>query len=289
MVPDSAEPGRGRSWGIKKLALTAVIAVAAIIVGGLFTFGLDTFLSPARAKQDDKNQDTIENAKEAFAWRLAPALDDDEPWESWEIDRTLTTQEREKLENLDGTKKETVWEFVRGLQGRRVRGIAAIYTLQLTSEKQKSVLITKISANVTRCWDSKARTLLSDGTGGSEGWDEIHFNLETNGAAAAPLGYTEVEPGQVPEEIPYKKAISLGNTQSPGLLSMTPYVRGNQDCEWQLVLNYNVNSGEMQSQTINQDSSGKKLMVYGLTRTNVESWAWTGPPPEYPGWSHSKY
>ncbi|GAA3475550.1 hypothetical protein [Streptomyces yanii] len=287
-APDSAEPGRGRKWGLKKIGFSIVAFMVVTVVGCLIAFSFDWWTSEDRAVKDDKNQDKIEDAKPAFGWRLDPALGDDEPWESWEIDRTLTSAEQRRLASLDGEDKAAVWAFVKELNGRKVRGIAAIYNLQLTSEKQKSVLITKLSAKTTRCWPSRARTTLSIGTGGSESWDEVHFNLVASGAPAPPLGYTEVEPGQVPEEIPYKKAISLGNTQSPGLLAITPYVMERRDCEWQMDLEFNVNSGQVQTRKITHDSAGKKLMVYGLGREGVDSWSWTGNAPAGSGWMKSE-
>ncbi|MEU0401632.1 hypothetical protein ABZ318_15580 [Streptomyces sp. NPDC006197] len=275
-VPESTEPGRGRKWGLKRIAVTTVALVVVGFTSTYLAYEFELITAPKRAEAEDKAADTIESKKDPFAWRMNPQLPPSEPWESWEIDRKLTPAEEAELRAIDGEgDKAAVWKLVQRLEGRRVRGYAASYDLQLTSEREQTVLVTGLSAQATKCWTPKVKTRISVASGGTEPWEEVHFDLKPD-MTVAPAMTWERSPGtpeyEAPESVPFRKAVSLSKTQTPGLLSVTPYLMTSKDCEWKIDLDFNVNSGDPEKKTIFEDSTGKKLVVYGMRAGGTDDW-----------------
>ncbi|WKX68614.1 hypothetical protein [Streptomyces sp. XD-27] len=225
-VPESTEPGRGRKWGLKRIGISVAGLVIVGSVGTYLGYRFELLTAFGRAQAEDKAGDAIEAAKDPFAWRMNPDLPTSEPWESWEIDRKLTSAEELELRSIDGEDKSAIWKFVQRLGGRRVRGYAATYDLQLTSEREQNVLITEVSAKATDCWDPKVKTRISVATGGTESWEEVFFEINPDNSVVPAMTWKrapDVPEYETPEGVPFKEAISLSKTQTPGLLSVTPY------------------------------------------------------------------
>ncbi|MGW6356227.1 hypothetical protein ACWFR5_13655 [Streptomyces sp. NPDC055092] len=259
---------------MKKIAFAGASAFVGLTIFYGITLLLDLGSSQTRARTDDANSDVLDAEKRPFDWKMNPGLPASEPWVAWDLDRTLTDAEQQRVNTL-GSDTTALWSFVKERGGRRVGMAAGAYKLQLTSEKQKAVLITELSARTTKCWKPTVRTSISIGEGGTETWDDVHFNLSTRGTPAPPLAFKQDDPTESPSEVPYNKAISLGGTQSPGLLIITPFLTAQKDCNWEINVTYNVNSGKSEQSTIKTDGSGHPLKAYGLKGEGVDSWTWT--------------
>ncbi|WP_345657326.1 hypothetical protein [Streptomyces siamensis] len=245
------------------------------IVGGFeVSHRLEDRHSQGDAERDDRNADVIEDAKKPFDWKMNPGLSDEDPWESWVLDRRLTPEEQAELKGLRDQK--AIWAFVKKRGGWRVGMEAGSYKLQLTSERQKAVVVTQLAAQAVNCRPSPVKTHISIGSGGTETWDDAHFNLTADGSSVPALVFKQKEPTDSPSEAPFDKVVSLGGTQSPGFLVLTPFLRAPKLCDWSVSLKYNVNSGKTQSQTINKDDDGRPLGVTGLYDLGgVDSWQWS--------------
>jgi len=279
-VPESTEPGRGRKWGLKRIAISVAGLLIVGTVGTYLGYRFELFTAPGRAQAEDKASDAIEAAKEPFAWKMNQDLPVTDPWESWEIDRKLTAAEELELRSIDGNDKSAVWKFVQHLGGRRVRGYAATYDLQLTSEREQNVLITELGAQATHCWDPKVKTRISVATGGTEPWEEVFFEINPDKSGVPAMTWErapDTPEYEAPEGVRFKKAISLSKTQTPGLLSVTPYLSEEKDCEWKIDLEFNVNSGPSERKSITEDALGKKLVVYGMRTGGTDDWTFGDP------------
>ncbi|MFI6002084.1 hypothetical protein ACIA98_17030 [Streptomyces sp. NPDC051366] len=279
-VPESTEPGRGRKWGLTKIAISAAALLIVGSVGTYLGYRFELLTTLSRAEADDKAGDAIEAGKDPFSWRMNPHLPAIEPWESWEIDRKLTQGEENELRSVNGKNKNEIWKFVQRLGGRRVRGSAATYDLQLTTEREQSVLITQLSAQAIQCWDPKAKTRVSVATGGTEPWEEVYFDISPDMSVSPAMAWhraPDTPEYEAPEGVRFNKAVSLSKTQTPGLLSVTPYLSTAKDCQWKINLDFNVNSGKPESKTVTEDSSGAKLVVYGMRAGGTDDWTFGGP------------
>ncbi len=246
--------------------------------GTYIAYKFDLFTAEPKARAEDDAADILDAEKPAFDWKMNPALDASVPGYSWTLDHRLTPAEQKELAGFNGDDKGAIWSFVKRLGGRRDLDEAATYHLQLTSERQKPVLITKLTAAATRCWTPTAKTSIVSGPGATEPWDEVHFNLSPTGAPAPAMAFkvNDAAPEEAREEVRFNKAVSLGGTQSPGLLAVTPLLSAQKDCEWKIDLEFNVNSGKTERKSIAKDDSGKKLVVYGMRGGAVETWTWGG-------------
>lgn len=268
------DPARGRKRAFRAIAVTCVVALVSIVGGFEVSHWLENRHSQGDAKRDDHNADVIEDAKKPFDWKMNPGLSDEEPWTSWVLDRRLAPEEQAELKGLRDDRK-AIWAFVKKRGGWRVAMEADSYKLQLTSEKQKAVVVTQLAARAVNCRPSPVKTSISIGTGGTEVWDNAHFNLTADDSSVPALVFKQKDPTDSPEEAPFEKVVSLGGAQSPGFLILTPFLTAPKLCDWSVSLKYNVNSGKTQSQTIAKDDDGRPLRVTGLRGEGVDSWVWS--------------
>ncbi|MFD4237501.1 hypothetical protein [Streptomyces sp. NPDC058542] len=280
-VASGQDPARGRKNAVITIAILIVIGILAAGVIFYVEYYLEDTKSQEVAERDDRNADKIDDAKKPFDWKLNEYPEEDEPGNAWVIDRKLTPAEQKELKSLGATTtadRSAVWKFVKRLGGWRFGRAAAAYKLQLTSEKTKPVTITQMSARAVNCKSDAIKTFLTLGDGGIENWDDVHFNLTTDGAPATTRAWKEKfdENGEHlgMEDIPYQKVVSLGGTQSPGFLSMTPMLDQAPDtlCEWTLSLKYNINSGKDQTVTITEDEAGIPLRATGKPGEKSDNW-----------------
>ncbi|WP_406100913.1 hypothetical protein OG698_01390 [Streptomyces sp. NBC_01003] len=144
------DPARGRKRAFRAIAVTCVVALVSIVGGFEVSHWLENRHSQGDAKRDDHNADVIEDAKKPFDWKMNPGLSDEEPWTSWVLDRRLTPKEQAELKGLRADRK-AILAFVKKRGGWRVGMEADSYKLQLTSEKQKAVVVTQLSARAVSC------------------------------------------------------------------------------------------------------------------------------------------
>ncbi|MFI0976259.1 hypothetical protein ACH4SP_04415 [Streptomyces sp. NPDC021093] len=260
--PETAESGRSPGWKAKRVAF---IVVAAAVAGALtiyVTAEMDLIFTEERAATEDRATDAIDDKKPPFDWKIMPAVDGDEGWFAFHLDRYLTAEERARLKATRGDGKK-IWSIVRPWGARRVGGRADGYLAQFTSERAKPVSITKLLAKPTQCRPSKVKTVISTSGAGAVTWGDIHFFFN-NGAKAkeAVPAMEKGIPGAPIEDTPqWNKVISLGNGESPGYFKLWP--QSQLACEWTLTAEYNVSSGKTQQVLISEDEHGKKLLTIG--------------------------
>ncbi|MET9292130.1 hypothetical protein [Streptomyces sp. NPDC003077] len=268
------DPARGRRRAFRAIAVTCAVALVSIVGGFEVSHWLEDRHAQGDAERDDRNADVIEDAKKPFDWKMNPGLGDEQPWTSWVLDRRLTPEEQTELKGLRDDRK-AIWAFVKKRGGWRVGMDADSYKLQLTSEKEKAVVVTQLAARAVDCRPSPVKTSISIGTGGTEVWDDAHFRLTADGSSVPALVFKQKDPTDIPEEAPFEKVVSLGGAQSPGFLVLTPFLDVPKLCDWSVSLEYNVNSGKTRSQTIAKDDDGRPLRVTGPHGEGVDSWVWS--------------
>ncbi|MFF2701162.1 hypothetical protein ACFVUQ_22680 [Streptomyces cyaneofuscatus] len=235
--------------------MTALIGIFA----GLWA---DLSFTQERADREEAATDAIDARKPPFNWKIVPALEKDEGWSAFHLDRYLTPGERATLRATRGD-EEKIWEIVRPLGARRVGGRAEGYLVQFTSERAQPVSITKLSAKPKRCKESEVKTVISTQGAGAISWGKIHFYFK-DGAKAdeAVPAMEEVLPGESIESASqWNNVIALGNGESPGYFKLWP--RSKLTCEWSLIAEYNVNSGKTRKLSIGEDEDGQSLLAVG--------------------------
>ncbi|MFD8936218.1 hypothetical protein ACFV0R_13345 [Streptomyces sp. NPDC059578] len=280
-VPEAA--GKGTRWATKRMILITLGVILVAILGAVITLDIELRFADSRAKAEDAAGDKIDAAKEPFLAKVTPELGDKDPHNSWVLDRKLTEKERKELNQFDGKSVKEASSLFRKFGARRILGEAAEYKLQLTSERKNAIVVTKVEAEATRCWEpTTAKTWAADGAGGVEQWKTIYFELK--GRVKAPATTTN---GNVddPQMIPFDDAISVGMQQTPGLIKFSG--RSEKSCEYRLVLSYNVNSGRTQTRTISKDEDGKNLLFEASPQGSYESvgrewgkWTFTSVAPK---------
>ncbi|WP_432042025.1 hypothetical protein [Streptomyces cadmiisoli] len=253
--------------------------MALIVIGA----EVDQWYSHRYAEEDatvaDKADDKVDAGKDPFVAKMSVAMDDSYAHESWALPRSLTPEERQRLSRLIGAGEDpeavrrAIWTVVSDAGARRIMGAAAIYDLQVTSERKNSVVVTRITAEATRCWKPEGKVWISTGTGGLEGWEDISFDLKKG--VEAPAMETTGDPNN-PSYERFEDVISVGGQQTPGFIKVLPFAI-QKSCEFKVNLYYNVNSGKTRKKTISEDEKGEKLVFHAAPMgVGVETWTWIG-------------
>jgi hypothetical protein len=258
--------------------MVAVGALGLIVVGA----GVERWYSNQNAVDDavveDKANDAVDAKKDPFVAKVSTWMDEDYAHEAWALPRSLTPEEKERLRQIGAGRDrkavtKAIWAEVKGTGAKRILGAAAIYKLQLTSEKENSVVISRITAEATRCWKPEGRVWVSAGTGGVEGWEDIMFELKEGDESPA-MKNTGDPNNPAFEE--FEDVVSLGGQESPGFLKVAPFAF-QRSCEFKISLHYNVNSGKTRTREISEDENGEKLVFHAPPAgDDVETWTWTG-------------
>ncbi|MFD5552252.1 hypothetical protein ACFWIA_00235 [Streptomyces sp. NPDC127068] len=276
-IPESA--GKGAGWRVAKTLFVILFFVA----GAVITLKLDLLSTDSRVAAEDAAGDKVDARKEDFLAKVTPELNGKDPHDSWVLDRKLTNEERGELEKFDGETVREASSLLRKFDARRILGEAAEYKLQLTSERKNPVVVTKVEAEATRCWEpTTAKTWATDGVGGVEQWKTIYFDLKERVKVTAMTTNGDLDD---PKMIPFDDAISIGMQQTPGLIKFSG--RSEKSCEYRLILSYNVNSGKTQTRTISKDEDGKNLLFEASPRGSYETvrreqgkWTFTSTAPK---------
>ncbi|MFF5252334.1 hypothetical protein ACFY4K_09820 [Streptomyces leeuwenhoekii] len=278
-VPESSEPGRGLKWGLTRLGMVLVGALVLIVL----TAAIERWYTNRNAEDDatvqDVADDKVDAKKDPFVAKVSTWMDDSYAHEAWVLPRRLTPSEKQQLmRDLDGLGEnhkaatQAIWNVVKGVGARRILGAASIYNLQLTSERKNSVVVTRLTAETTRCWKPEGVIWMSAGTGGVEGWEDISFELK--GAEVPAMKNTGDVNNPAIEE--FEDVISLGGQESPGFIKIAPYIF-QRSCEFKVNLYYNVNGGKTQKKTISEDGNGEKLVFHAPPYSEgVETWTLVG-------------
>jgi hypothetical protein len=271
VAPEQAATGKG--WKFALVSLVAGLCVAGAVTG-VFEEGWSRLWERNRAERQEAVADALEDGKAPFTAKMWLAMPADRPHSAFVLDRRLTAGEQALPRSIKGQDYKATWEFVRARGGRRVGQEAAEYKLQLTSERQKTVVITEITARASRCREPRQATFITDAPGGAIRWEGILFELR-QGLEVPALEYADpAEPGPYPE---FSKAIVLGGSSSPGLLRINPDNDDKISCEFEVILTYNVDSGPSQKHTISNDEQGRPLFYEGMpTVRSTDQWRAAG-------------
>ncbi|MGW1768114.1 hypothetical protein ACWCQL_29230 [Streptomyces sp. NPDC002073] len=258
VAPEQASAGKG--WKYALLSLIAGLVFAGLVTG-VFEEGWARLWERNRAVREEKIADALEGEKAPFAAKIWRAMPEKEPHQAFVLDRRLTASEQQTLRRIEGSDLQATWDFVRARGGRRILNDAADYRLQLTSERQKAVVITSLAARASRCYEPRQATYITDNTGGLFDWDGVGFELKP-GKESPAVAYADIRDER---DFPkYDKAIVLGGTNSPGLLNIRPMGPQNDiSCEFEIILTYNIDSGPSHRHVITTDERGKPLLFEG--------------------------
>ncbi|MFE9658888.1 hypothetical protein [Streptomyces sp. NPDC005955] len=280
-VPEAAD--KGTRWATKRMILITLGVVLVAILGAVITLDIELRFADSRAKAEDAAGDKVDAAKEPFLAKVTPVLSNKAPHNSWVLDRKLANEERGELNQFDGETVREASSLFRKFGARRILGEAAEYKLQLTSERKNPVVVTKIEAEATRCWEpTTAKTWATDGAGGVEQWKTIYFDLKERVKVTATTTDGNLDD---PQMVPFDDAISIGMQQTPGFIKFS--VKSEKSCEYRLILSYNVNSGRTQTRTISKGEDGKNLLFeasprgsYEVVRPEWGKWTFTPSAPK---------
>jgi len=239
-----------------------------VFISGAYTAGwINLPFVGAQVEAQTEAEEELDKKKPAVQWHVEYAQPYSEAGFSWELDRRLTSEEEKRLEETAGDMKK-VAALLKSLGGRRVGDDTSYIKLQLLSDRDDPVSVTELTAKKVRCWESKAKTVVSTSEGGAESWEEFYFYFSGEKNHHGEFPAIESELGG--DFKPYDKPISIGAGETPGYLKIG--VESEESCEWTLKVKYNVGADKSDTVTI-KDNNGKNF-VFRIPARNPEDY-WT--------------
>jgi hypothetical protein len=241
------------------------LVVVVLVIGGMVLENkVGILLAKDNAQAEDEAQDTIDKARRVVDANVDPAGASGE----WELERRLEPSDVEALTATHGD-REKVDAFFKARGGHVINGKGSVgWEVTIATDRDEIVMLTKLRAEVIKCWNRIAHVNAGLPEGGPVPWEDITFGFEgratIRGAEVLPADSKKAakafEGGEElsTSELRWNKVIYVGGGETPGALNVAVFA--DKDCEFVIKADYRgMKSGETGTLTI--EDNGKPFVA----------------------------
>ncbi|WP_221354753.1 hypothetical protein [Streptomyces beigongshangae] len=252
-VAPATEATRGKP--LRWRLFTALVAMVLVIGGMVLENKVGILFAEDNAQAEDKAQNAIDKARHAVQANVALAGASGQ----WELERGLEPSDVEALTATHGD-VDKVEAFFKARGGHVINGKGSPgWEVTITSDREEIVMLTKLRAEVIKCWNRVATVNAGLQVGGPEAWEDISFGFTgraaTKGTKVLPSDSKKAEKAALSgklltsSELRWNKVIYVGGGETPGALNVSVFA--DKDCEFVIKADYRgTKSGETGTLTI---------------------------------------